>query len=69
MVTVKRPCLAEGTLYHLGQLLSRMLAPFLFLLSGKKLFPGGIKSIIRTQLISAIIKNLQITLTLRDARL
>ena len=31
---------AEGTLHHLGQLFSRTLAPFLFLLSGKKLFPG-----------------------------
>ena len=31
---------AEGVLHHLGQLLSRTLAPFLFLLSGKKLFPG-----------------------------
>ena len=31
---------AEWALRHLGQLLSRMLAPFLFLLSGKKLFPG-----------------------------
>ena len=31
---------AEWTLHHYGQLLSRMLAPFLFLVSGKKLFPG-----------------------------
>ena len=31
---------AEGTLHHLGQLLSRTLDPFLFLLSGKKLCPG-----------------------------
>ena len=30
----------EGALHNLGQLLSRMLAPFLFFLSGKKLFPG-----------------------------
>ena len=31
---------AEGALHHLGQLLSQTLAPFLFLLSGKKLSPG-----------------------------
>ena len=31
---------AEGALHHLGQLVSRTLAPFLFLLSGKKLSPG-----------------------------
>ena len=30
----------QGTLHHIGQLFSRTLAPFLFLLSGKKLFPG-----------------------------